>query len=181
MNTKKILCAVCAALLLLTLTVTAFAEAAVENGNGDCNHTFVNGICQICGVEGYYEGTSVTYSVAPTYTVTIPAKVTLGESVTVSAENVVVAMGKQVTVKLTATDGDNNAFTLKTQEGTVIAYTVSDGTKTYAVSDIVLSVDPANADRGTTALKFTAAEAAKYAGFYTGIVTFTVSVESALK
>ena len=79
MNTKKILCAVCAALLLLTLTVTAFAEAA-ENGNGDCNHTFVNGICQICGIEGYYEGTSVTYSVAPTYTVTIPAKVTLGES-----------------------------------------------------------------------------------------------------
>lgn len=177
MNTKKILCAVCAALLLLTLTVTAFAEAAVENGNGDCNHTFVNGICQICSVEGYYEGTSVTYSVAPTYTVTIPAKVTLGESVTVSAENVVVAMGKQVTVKLTATDGDNNAFTLKTQEGTVIAYTVSDGTKTYAVSDIVLSVDPANADRGTTALKFTAAEAAKYAGSYTGIVTFTVSVQ----
>ncbi len=180
MNTKKILCAVCAALLLLTLTVTAFAEAA-ENGNGDCNHTFVNGICQICGIEGYYEGTSVTYSVAPTYTVTIPAKVTLGESVTVSAENVVVDMGKQVTVKLTATDGDNNAFTLKTQEGAVIAYTVSDDTKTYAVSDTVLSVDPANADRGATTLKFTAAEAAKYAGSYTGTVTFTVSVESALK
>ena len=106
---------------------------------------------------------------------------TLGESVTVSAENVVVDMGKQVTVKLTATDGDNNAFTLKTQEGAVIAYTVSDDTKTYAVSDTVLSVDPANADRGATTLKFTAAEAAKYAGSYTGTVTFTVSVESALK
>ena len=122
--------------------------------------------------------TSVTYSVDPTYTVTIPATVRLGETATVSAENVVLEKGKQVTVKLTATDGENNAFTLKTQEGAVIAYTVADESKTYAVSDTVLSVDPVTADRGTKELRFSAAEAAKYAGSYTGTVTFTVSVQS---
>ena len=42
------------------------------------------------------KSTTVTYEVAPTYTVTIPATVALGETATIKAENVVVAKGKQV-------------------------------------------------------------------------------------
>lgn len=158
------------------LTVYGTTE---NNGKIDDHgkHDFVNKKCRICGFEGYEQGMSVSYSVAPTYTVTIPETVTLGETVKVEAEDVVIPMGKKVAVKLTATDGESNAFTLKTAEGAVIGYTVSDGSKSYAVSDTVLEVNPKNADNGSANLNFTAAETARYAGSYKGTVIFTITIE----
>ena len=48
---------------------------------------------------------TVEYNVDPTYTVTIPATVALGETATIKAENVVVTKGKQVEVALTNAKG----------------------------------------------------------------------------
>lgn len=159
-----------------TLTVYGTTE---NNGKIDDhgNHDFVNRKCRLCGLEGYEQGMSVSYSVAPTYTVTIPETVTLGKTAEIKAENVVIPMGKKVAVKLTATDGESNAFTLKTAEGAIIGYTVSDSSKSYALGDAVLEVNPKNANNGAVNLNFTAAEAVKYAGSYKGTVTFTITIE----
>ena len=121
---------------------------------------------------------TVSYNVAPTYTVTIPASVTLGDTVTVSAENVVVEKGKQVEVKLSGTSGTDNAFMLKTAEGAEILYGVTNSENAVNVGDVVLTVNPDDGASGSAALRFVAPSKLTYAGTYTGTVTFTVSVEN---
>ncbi len=120
----------------------------------------------------------VTHSVTPTYTVTIPATVKLGETATISAENVVVDEGQQVNVKITATSEDDNSFKVTNGKTSKLDYTVTDGgSMTYKLNDTVLSVNPATADNGYSTLTFTAPESFTYAGTYTGNITFTISVD----
>ena len=77
---KKLFAVILAVALMATMSVTAFA--ADYDTAGD-------------------KGVTVTYSVAPTYTVTIPTDVTIdGNATTISAENVVVEKGKYVSVSL---------------------------------------------------------------------------------
>ncbi len=120
--------------------------------------------------------TNVNYTVQPVYTVTIPAEVTLGETATISAENVVVASGKQVAVELTGASGENNAFTLTSVEGAVIGYTVQKDVRDVSRKDAVLTVHTADGTSGRTSLSFLAPTSITYAGNYTGNVTFTISV-----
>lgn len=124
---------------------------------------------------------SLTYISAPTYTVTIPEKVTLGETVTVSADNVVVERGRQVEVGLTGTSGENNSFTLESKEGATISYTVQKDGDTVSVGDTVLAVNPETESSGQADLYFVEPDNTNitYSGDYTGTVTFTVSVEDA--
>ncbi len=155
-----------------TLTVYGtITNNGTINDNG--NHDFVNQKCRFCGFERYKQGMSVSYSVAPTYTVTIPASVTLGETVEIKAENVVVEKGKQVEVKLS---GD--AFKLTSGENAEINYTVTKDGTAVGVSDTVLTVNPDDSSSGSVMLNFIAPSDFTYAGIYTGTVTFTVSVEN---
>lgn len=165
---KKLLTAITTLALALSLSATAFAADI----NLDTDPKTGN--------------TNVTYNVEPSYTVTIPENVTIGENATVEAEGVKVDKGSQVVVKLTATSGTDNAFTVKTAEGAVLNYTVKNGNNTINVGDTVLAVNPDtatdnNGASGTADLKFslTDGETVQYAGAYTGTVTFTVSVEEA--
>ena len=119
--------------------------------------------------------TTVTYEVAPTYTVTIPATVALGETATIKAENVVVAKGKQVEVALT----NANGFTVATPQGAKLGYTVKNGETTVNEGDTVLTVNPEGGKTGETTLTFTTPETVKFAGDYTGTVTFTIAVNTA--
>lgn len=121
---------------------------------------------------------TVNYAVAPTYTVTIPKTVKLGETATIKAENVVVDEDKQLEVSLTGTSGVNNAFTVKSAEGAELEYTVNDGTKDISIDETVLTVNPDNSANGSAELKFNAPSDSDitYAGVYSGTVTFTVSV-----
>ena len=127
-----------------------------------------------------YDSTQVTYTVSPSYTVTIPEKVTLGQTVTISAEDVRVAKGSRVEVSLTGINNGDSQFTLSTAEGESITYTVQDASRqTVAINDTVLAVDPQISDKGSAELTFFAPTDITYAGTYTGTVTFTVSVKDA--
>ena len=120
--------------------------------------------------------TTVTYQVDPTFTVTIPATVALGETATIKAENVVVAKGKQVEVALT----NANGFTVATPQGAELGYTVKNGETKVNEGDTVLTVNPDNGKTGETTLTFTTPETVKFAGDYTGTVTFTIAVNPAV-
>ena len=121
--------------------------------------------------------TTVTYTVAPTFTVTIPATVALGEDATISADNVVVPKGKQVEVSI----ADANGFKATTPEGAEITYTVKNGEDAVAEGETVLAVNPKDGKAGSTTLSFVAPETIQYAGTYTGTVTFTVAVKDVPK
>ena len=118
---------------------------------------------------------TVEYNVDPTYTVTIPATVALGETATIKAENVVVAKGKQVEVALT----NANGFTVATPQGAELGYTVKNGETIVNEGDTVLTVNPDGGKTGETTLTFTTPETVKFAGDYTGTVTFTIAVNPA--
>ena len=130
----------------------------------------------ICSSE-YFDprSTTVTYEVAPTYTVTIPATVTLGENAKIEVENVVVEKGKQVEVALT----NANDFKVATPEGAELTYTVKNGEAEVAEGDTVLAVNPADGTTGETTLSFVAPTTIQYAGKYEGTVIFTVAVKDA--
>lgn len=119
-----------------------------------------------------------TTAVGPTYTVTIPEKVELGGTVTISADGVNVAADHQLEVALTGTSGDNDAFTLNTTEGADVAYTVTNESgQPVKVNDTILTVTGGTANsNGSAELSFALAsdDIVKYSGTYTGRVTFTV-------
>ena len=123
------------------------------------------------------EGTTVTYTVDPTYTVTIPETVTIGTDgteKTVSAADVVVEKGQYVSVTLAA---DNN-FTVTSGEGATLTYTETNGGQPVAAGDEILAVNPADGKTGTATVTFDIDESAiQYAGTYTGTATFTVAVK----
>lgn len=170
---KKILTLALASILAMSATVTAFAADINQDSaekSGDIK---------------------VTYSVSPTYTVTIPEKVTLNETLEVSAEDVVVEKGRQVEVSLSATSVDDNTFTLETNEGAQLEYTVQKVTTEdneeirtdVKLNDTVLAVNPETSATGSTTLSFNAPSESqiKHAGDYSGYVTFNVAVKQIVK
>ena len=153
---KKLLALILAVALMVTLSVTAFA--AEYDTTGD-------------------KGMDVTYSVEPGYTVTIPPTVTIGTSGTsaeISAADVVVEKGQYVSVTL----AENNNFTVKTDEGAELTYTVTANGENIAAGGEVLAVNPADGKTGTATITFDIDESAiQYAGTYTGSATFTIAVK----
>lgn len=161
---------------LLTLLLTAaLATAAATTAFAD--DTTIS-----AGTDGKPSPTAapqmnVTYTVQPTYTVTIPASVTLGQKATVSASNVKIGKNQHLNVKLTGTSGANNAFTVKAGDE-VLTYKVKKDNADIAINSEVLNVNTDTPDNELSAkLSFDASDTATYAGTYTGTVTFTVSVE----
>jgi hypothetical protein len=156
---KKLFAILLAFALMATMSVTAFA--ADNTFNYDENPQS--------------NGTTVTYSVEPGYTVTIPTDVTIdGNSTTISAEDVVVEKGQYVSVTLAA---DNN-FTVKTTEGAELPYTVTANGENIAAGSEILAVNPQDGKNGTANITFDIDESAiRYAGTYTGTATFTVAVK----
>lgn len=116
------------------------------------------------------------YTNAPSYTVTIPASVELGNTAEIQAENVNVVSGSQLVVRLSDADG----WKLKTPEGAEQLYTIKNGETSIKESDAVLTVAGGTANNsGTVSLDFAPDGEPKYAGVYTGTVMFNVSVEAA--
>ena len=157
---KKLFSLLLVITMMTTLSVTAFAAEIDQD--------------TVAPQEG---SIAVSYQVAPTYTVTIPATVTLGENAKIEVENVVVVKGKQVEVALT----NANDFKVATPEGAELTYTVKNGEAEVAEGDTVLAVNPKDGTTGETTLSFVAPTEIQYAGKYEGTVTFTVAVNPAPK
>jgi hypothetical protein len=148
---KKLLTIILAVAMLATMAVSVFASEG-ENSM------------------------TLTYSVAPTYTVTIPQNVTIdGQAVTLSANEVVEKKNEYVSVAIDA----NNVFEVTTPEGAVLPYTVlADGVE-KAAGDEILAVYPGVNDSGSVSVIFGIDEAQiEYAGDYTGTAIFTISVKT---
>ena len=121
------------------------------------------------------------YVNAPTYTVTIPATVELGEEITISATGVNVVSGSQLAVKLSGTSEADNTFKLKTDEGAELIYGITKDSTALTMGSTVLTVAGGTADNtGTANLSFVKQGNEAYAGTYKGTVTFTVSIEEVI-
>lgn len=167
---KKLLTIMLALVMALSLSVTALAA----------DNTFSPS-------DNAAKSTTVTFGVAPTYTVTIPATVelekktaadetvTYEKDLTVSAENVRLLEGKQIQVTLTS----DFTLTNDTQNGgaaTNLSYTVTVGdSATPIVTDGVVATFGTSTTEQTSVLHFAAANPT-YAGDYSDTVTFTISV-----
>ena len=155
---KKLLSFTLALVMMLSVSVTAFAGTVDQDSidkTGD---------------------TSITYNVAPAYTVTIPATVELGGTATVKVENTMLKKGDEVNVKLTGTSEADDTFKVTTAQGAELTYTVNKSDTVINVGDTVISC--ASQVSNQVDLLFTAPTSVQYAGDYSGTVTFTVSVET---
>ena len=157
---KKLFALILAIALMAAMSVTIFAADSTLSYS-DSDQT---------------SGLSVTYNVEPSFTVTIPPTVGLGNSVEVAAEGVVVEYGKSVNVKIAGTGESDDSFKLRTAEGAVLDYTVLQNGNPVQVGDTILSVTPTS-DVFSTQLSFIAPTSILYAGTYTGTITFTIVVE----
>jgi len=150
-NTKKIITLALAAAMLSATGITAFAET-----------------------------TNVSYDVQPTYTVSIPAAVTLSDAdvtADITASNVILEDGKQIKVDLTVASNTASGSTFNAKNGnSAVTYTIT-GDKAIAVGDTVATF----AANGSKTLTFSAANksAATVAGTHTETLTFGISVEDA--
>lgn len=165
--------------LALSLSVTALAEDTEikPDTDGRPNPSTAN--------------TSVQFTVAPTYTITIPEKVELDkktddtngtvtyeQDATITAsENVRLLNGQQIKVTMSAGTGEN-AFTLTTTQNATLPYTVTVGSDTTAItSGGEVATFRTSTGAQTSTLHF-AADDPTYAGQYSDTVTFTISIVS---
>ena len=132
-----------------------------------------------CSVTAFAETTDVSYDVQPSYTVSIPAAVTLGDSAVeadITASDVILEGGKQVVVELTSASNTASGSTFNAKNGdSTVTYTIT-GDEAIAVGDTVATFTA----NGSKTLTFSAADksAATVAGAHTETLTFTVSVET---
>lgn len=133
-----------------------------------------------CSVTAFAETTNVSYNVDPSYTVSIPAAVTLGDSAVeadITASDVIMEDGKQILVELTSASNTASGSTFNAKNGdSAVTYTIT-GDEAIAVGDTVATFTA----NGSKTLTFSAADksAATVAGAHTETLTFTVSVETA--
>lgn len=158
---KKLLTIMLALVMVLSLSVTAFAADNTFSPSDNSD-----------------KATTVTFNVDPTYTVTIPATITLAkdeesgsykQDATITATGVRLLEGKVINVTLA---GD---FTL-TAGTTNWSYTVKVGASDTAIAngDTVATFETKTAVQ-TSVLHF-AADDPTYAGDYSDTVTFTIAV-----
>lgn len=100
------------------------------------------------------QGTTVKYAVLPSYTVTIPSEITLGQSATVKVENVVLGYGKKLYISVAGTSGEENSFTVATATGKTLSYTVKNGENAVTVGTPFLTVNPETENEKSVVLSF---------------------------
>lgn len=119
---------------------------------------------------------NVSYNVEPSYTVTIPASVTIGENATVSAEDICIEKGKTLKVTLSGAKAQNEESGLKVSAGDdaanspVLGYTITKDSDSIEVGSEIISTT-AGTD-ATANLTFTLSGEYTYSGDYKGTITF---------
>lgn len=129
--------------------------------------------------------TDVKYSVEPSYTVVIPASITLSDTSAINASISVdetatpFKLGKDQKLSVNIADVDTNDFKV-TNADQSLDYTVTAGTSTTALTRGSTAAEFTNDDKEPKVLTFSQMDAseANYAGDYTGTLTFDIAVES---
>ena len=127
---------------------------------------------------------SVEFSVDPTYTVTIPAKVTLadnGEGIytnsgTLKAEGVKLAEGKEIVVSLTSASKFNMQTSATSEYKLPYTAEGAFGKLTDKEAGGIVAKFATSTTVQNTPVTFTTDETPKYAGTYTDPVVFTIEV-----
>ena len=156
---KKIIAFVLTLVMTASISVTAFAATVNQNDANPKN-----------------ENVTVTTSIDPTYTVTIPGdttvfyddnKATSTDFGAITADNVRLNPLKKIVVSV------NAALTMKNEDDNTktIPYTITSGGNVFTSVDLLNTGDSAALKIDITAADWSAA----YAGSYSDIVTFTVA------
>ena len=160
---KKLFALILAVALMATMSVTAFATDVTTNGG-----------------TGF---TNVYFSVDPTYTVTIPAKVELQKidtdgaityenDYTITAEAGVRLLKNEYIEVTVASD-----YVMETPQGATLAYTITAEGTAVATGGVVAEFKTDKAAQSTTI--HIAANDPDFAGEYKDTVTFTIAVKGA--
>jgi hypothetical protein len=168
---KKLLAAAMSALIALATPVSAFAEAAIYQGDD----------------QG--DSMKLTYNVSQNYTIKIPADIkftqsTLSTSGTISAEDVLIPTGKKLSVYVQSKNGltdDSSAYKLA-NGGSVIPYTIKSGDALIDTSDPVLTITAGNTTGSSTLAFATSTDdiaKATLSGDHSDTLTFSVTVANA--
>lgn len=160
---KKIFALALAAIMALSATATAFAADSTVNQDSQ------------------NQNTAVTFTVGPTYTVTIPTEVQLNETVvnevttyendlSVKAENVRLADNQKVQVTLRS----NFALTDTTNPSNSLTYKVSVNGNDVIDQGVVAEFGTSTTQQ-TSVLHFAAGNP-EFSGTYSGTVTFNIAI-----
>lgn len=156
---KKIIRLALAVMMIATMSITAFA-ATIENGTGTVE---------------------VTYGVSENYTVTIPANTTLtadGVNMDISASDVVIPYGNQLTVSISSFNYADNKWYLvdDANASNKLEYSIKNGENAVASDDTILTVAAGTTEVQTTTLTAKLVGTATYSGTYKDTLTFSVNV-----
>lgn len=116
------------------------------------------------------------------YTVRIPADASLGDTVEISAEDVVLPGGMSLAVSLSA-DAENG-FSVSNTAGDILPYKILQDNRLVQLNDIVLKVLSCGAagTEGSASIQLQEPDsAAQFAGSYQGTLVFHISVEEGTK
>lgn len=161
---KKIILLISSFVLIISLSINVFAM--------DISVRTLIGETSTLNEDNNQGNVEMEIVVAPTYTVTIPETVTLDETATIKAENVLTEANKAVKVAITGTDKDGN-FQVTSDDNTKIDYEIKKGSAVMGIGEGILFEED-----GNVSLSFDRIETEQvFAGTYTGTVTFTVSYE----
>ena len=131
------------------------------------------------------KSTEVSYAIEESYEWTIHSAIDFGTDInnkTVSKGNRVnvsknvLMKGNKLVIKVKGS-GTNNAFTISNGNGETLSYTVGDGSKTFNANDVILELQ-AGTNEGYKDLEFklNTNNKSKYAGAYTGTVSYTAEI-----
>ena len=172
---KKIIAGISALALAGTMAVTAFADTEIKPDPDNTPNP-----------KPASAGTDVSYSVDPAYTVTIPEKVVLKDTTTVStfitAKDVLIPANSNITVSV----NKDSKFEVKNADDT-LTYTINEGETEIKPGDTVAKF--VSTGKGTEEepikqeqqMTFSAVNGTpKYSGKYTGTLTFDIAVKESV-
>lgn len=158
---KKFFAILLAVAMMATMSMTAFAA-------------------EITGKTDNSSDVTVTYGVEDSYVVTIPADITLSadaaSDMVVSAADVVIGYGEQLTVSISSTNYADSKWYLvdTTNANNKLEYSVKNGETAVASGGTILTVAAGTADTTTVTLSTQLVDTATVSGTYTDTITFTV-------
>lgn len=164
---KKFFAILLTVAMMATMSMTAFAATIDQDTEGN---------------KGTVE---VTYGVDEAYVVTIPANFTVGatEGTEVSASNVVIPYGNQLTVSISSThyDTENNKWYLVDIENATnkLNYTIKVNDTDVVSGGTILTVAAGTTETVSASLVTALVDTATVSGTYKDTITFTVAVGAA--